>query len=138
MEKFKDFVLNEKIISIGLKSEHEKYREELRPQIHSIIRNSYAKVGGYGGHESGSDEESKAIHTDISNSLIKAVTRGNSVTAVNMYKPQFGRKSIASATDGTYQGKQDYKMIKREDQKMQRSWGEVSGAVERNPEVSLC
>lgn len=132
MEKFKDFILNEKILSIGLNSEHEKHREELRPQIHDMIRNSYVKIGGYGGHASGSSEESSAIHSDISNSLIKAIKRGNNVTAVNMYKPQFGRKSIAAATDGTHQGKQDFKLIKREDKGMQRSWGEVSGAVERH------
>lgn len=54
------------------------------------------------------------------------------MTAVNLYKDtEHGRKSIASATNGTDQGKRDFKMIKQEDVKFERSYGEVSGAVEK-------
>lgn len=132
MLSFRKYIhLSEHVLSIGLNAEHEKYRETHRHQIHNLIRNSYKKIGGYSGHASGSDEESKAIHADISSSVIKAVRRpGNKITAVNLYKKSHGRKSLASATDGTDQGKSDFIKTKFEDTKMRRAWGEVSGAVE--------
>lgn len=61
---------------------------------------------------------------------IKAVRRGDSITAVNIYKNQHGRKSVGAGTNSSEQGKKDYKQIAHDDIKMKRSWGEVSGAVE--------
>jgi len=132
MLKLNEFIetLHEKVLSIGIKPEHEKYREHYRQQMHDIIHKSYEPIGGYGGHKSGSDEESKAIHHDISKSMIKATKRGDHITSVNIYKDQYGRKSIASATDGSEQGKADYKKNKQEDFGHKRSWGEVSGKPE--------
>lgn len=132
MIKFTQFVntLDEKVLSIGLNPAHEKHREVHRQEIHDMIHKSYKDIGGYSGHASGSPEESHAIHKDISTSMIKATKRGDKITAVNLYRPQHGRKSIASATDTSHEGKVDWKKNKEEDIKQKRSWGEVSGKPE--------
>ena len=129
MLPFKEFI-TEKVLSIGLNPDHEKHREDHRKEIHHMIHKSYEALGGYGGHKSGSKEESDAIHHDISHSVIKATKRNGKITSVNMYKKQHGRKSIASGTDGSEQGKKDWKKTKLEDHEHKRAWGEVSGAAE--------
>ena len=50
MLAFTQFVLTEKVLSIGLNPNHEKYREHHRGEMHDMIRKSYSKIGGYGGH----------------------------------------------------------------------------------------
>lgn len=131
MLTFKQY-LTEHVLSIGLNPAHDKFREHHRQQIHDMIQKAYSHpdLGGYGGLKSGSAEESEAIHKDISSSVIKAVARDGKITSVNLYKKQHGRKSIASATDGTEQGKKDFMKTKIEDNEMKRAWGEVSGKVE--------
>ena len=134
MYNFKEFIekLDERVISPGIKPEHEPFREKHRQEIHDMIQKAYSHpdIGGYGGLKSGSKEESESIHHDISHSLIKAVKRDGKITAVNMYKKQHGRKSIAVGTDGTTQGKKDLLKSKLEDHEHKRAWGEVSGAPE--------
>lgn len=120
----------ERVLSIGLNPDHEKHREQHRQEIHDMLRKAYEPIGGYAGHKSGSEEESKAIHSDISQSLIKATKRDGKITAVNLYKKQHGRKSIAVATDGTEQGKKDFMKTKVEDHELKRAWGEVSGKMQ--------
>jgi hypothetical protein len=130
MLRFKQF-LEEKVLSIGLNPKHEKFREKHRADMHDVIRKSYSNVeGGYAGLGQGSKEESDAIHNDISNSAIKAIRRDGRITAVNLYKKSHGRKSIAMGHDGTDQGKKDVRQIMSDDKKKERSWSEVSGAVE--------
>ncbi|MHB8124002.1 MAG: hypothetical protein ACYDG4_18100 [Desulfuromonadaceae bacterium] len=121
--------LNERVLSIGLKADHEQHREKHRAEIHDMLRAAYEPIGGYGGNESGSKAESDAIHHDISNSIIKATKRDGKISSVNLYKDQHGRKSIASATDGSAQGKKDFMSTKGEDHTQKRAWGEVSGKV---------
>lgn len=123
--------LTEKVLSIGLNPDHEKFRDQHSKEIHDIIHHSYKDIGGYAGHASGSKEESDAIHHDIKHSVIKAVKRDGKITAVNLYRKQHGLKSIASGTNGTDQGKTDWKKTKLEDHEHKRAWGEVSGAVEK-------
>ena len=134
MKTFSDYLIEEplleRILSIGINPDHEKFRDKYHDQIHDMVHKSYVKAGGYSGHASGSEEESKTIKSDIKSSLIKATVRNGKVTSVNMYKKQFGRKSIASATDGTDQGKADFLKNKLEDHEQKRAWGEVSGAPE--------
>lgn len=133
MKSFLSFLiedsLNEKVLSIGLNPNHDAARELHRHEIHDMISHAYTPVGGYLGLGTGSDKESEAIHSDISNSLIKAVKRNGKITSVNMYRKQHGRKSIASATDGTAQGKADFMKSKLEDHEHKRAWGEVSGKM---------
>lgn len=130
MLSFREFFFAEHVLSIGMNPNHEKYREQHRQQIHDIIHNSYKSIDGYGGLGSGSKAESDAIHHDISHSMIKATKRGNEITAVNLYKDKFGRKSIASGTNGTPEGKKDYMKTKTEDHTQKRAWGEVSDKAE--------
>jgi len=134
MQSFKSFLneelLNEHILSIGINPKHEKFREQHRKEMHDILHKSYAKIGGYGGHGSGTQAEHEAIHKDISNNVIKATRRNGKITAVNLYRKQSGRKSIGSGTDGTEQGKKDWKKTSLEDHEQKRAWGEVSGATE--------
>jgi hypothetical protein len=136
MHSFKSFIteqaINERVISIGLNDKHDEDREKYRSEIHDMIHKAYSHpdIGGYGGSPSGSKQESDAIHHDISNSVIKATRRGGKITAVNLYKKQHGRKSIASATDATDQGKKDWMKTKLEDHEQKRAWGEVSGKAE--------
>lgn len=130
MLTFKSF-LEEQIISIGFNPKHEPYREKYRDQFYSLLHNAYKDIGGYAGHISGSNEESDAIHNDISNLHIKAVKKKNGViTTINVYKPSHGRKLIATATNKTEQSKKDWTNLAKDDIKKKRSWAEVSGAVE--------
>jgi hypothetical protein len=94
-------------------------------QVWRVLQNSYASLPGGFGTASSLEE---LINTS---GLWKVVTRDGKVSAVNIYRDQHGRKSIASGTDGTPQGKKDFMMIKGEDVKMQRAWAEVSGAPEK-------
>lgn len=123
--------LHETVLSIGLNPKHEDHREKHRDEMHSMLKNAYAKVdGGYSGFGHGSKAESDAIHDDISHSAIKAIKRGGKLTAIKLYKKSFGRKAIGGATDGTEQGKKDYNKANLEDHEQKRAWGEVSGAPE--------
>ena len=94
-------------------------------QVWDIMQTSYQNLpGGFG--------TASSIEELIDKSgLWKLVVRDGTVTAANIYKDQNGRKSIASGTNGTTQGKKDYFMIKTADVKLNRSWGEVSGPAER-------
>lgn len=122
--------LSEHVVSIGFNSEQEHMREKHRDGIHDLLRSAYKNMDGYLGKGSGTKEESEAIHNAITDNNIKAVIRNGKVSAVNLYKNRFGRKSIASASDGSIQGKKDYIKIKTEDNVHKRAWGEVSGKVE--------
>jgi hypothetical protein len=136
MLSFSEFLaeetLNERYLSIGFNKSHEHHREAHRQEIHDILRKSYSHptIGGYGGHASGSKEESDSIHHDITHSNIKAVKRNGHVTAVQLYKDQHGRKGIAMGTDGSMRGKLDWRGITKDDHKEKRAWAEVSGAPE--------
>ena len=122
-------VLEERVISPGFNKDHEHHREKHRGEMHDMIHKAYKSLDGYAGQKSGSKEESKAIHHDITHSAIKAVKRNGKLSAVALYKKQHGRKSIASATDGSEQGKKDFVKTKVEDHEHKRAWGEVSGKV---------
>lgn len=128
-EILKENVLNERFISVGINPKDEKYREKYRDQLITMLQNSYKGIGGYGGISDKVDEL-KSINDDISNSAIKMINRNGVITATLMYKLNHGRKSIAVATNGTKEGKSDLMKIIDDDKKIQRSWGEFSGAIE--------
>lgn len=129
MIRFNQFII-EKVLSIGLNPKHEKFREAHRQEFHDMLHHAYKPIGGYAGAGSGTKEESDAIHADISQHIIKATKRHGKITSVNIYKKMHGRKSVASATDGTPEGKRDFLKNKLEDHEQKRAWGEVSGKVE--------
>lgn len=132
MKTFRDY-LEERVLSIGLNPDHEKFRSSHEDEIHDAIHRSYAEIGGYGGHKSGSKEESDAIRSDIRNKnhIIKATRRNGKVNSATIYKKQHGRKMIALGSDGTNQGKSDIRKSLSDDNKMKRSWAEVSKAAKK-------
>ena len=132
MKTFKDFI-KEHVLSIGLNPKHEKHRAGYEDEMHGLLKKSYEKVdGGYGGKGSGTKEEEDDIRSDLRNPnhIIKAVRRNGKISAVSIYKKSHGRKVIAVGTDGSEQGKKDFKQTMHDDHKMKRSWAEVSGAPE--------
>jgi hypothetical protein len=112
--------LIERVINAFTPEEKMKYGQE----VWDILQKSYAKVpGGFGSADDIPDLITKG-------DLWKLIMRDGVITAVGIYRDQFGRKAIASGTNGTRQGKMDYMMIKGEDQRLERAWAEVSGAPE--------
>lgn len=136
MKSFREFLL-EKIINIGFgSSEDKELRQKHGPEIHKVIQSTYSKLeDGYGGKGRGTEEEHKAIHSDIHDPshAIKVYRRDGKITHATIYKKtQYGRKIVAAGTDGTEQGKKDYYHSNKEDVKRpeRHSYGEVSGAPE--------
>lgn len=127
MLTFKEY-LQERILSPGFNKSHNELRDKHAGEIHDIIRKSYAPKGGYGGLKSGSKEESDAIHHDIKHQNLKLAKKNGKIVAAQIYKNQYGRKSVAAGTDGTQEGKDALHSIMKDDHKEQRSWAEVSGA----------
>ncbi len=113
-------LLNEHVVNAFDSNQKFRYAAE----VWDLLQASYANAGGF--------KSASSVAELIDDSgLWKLVTRDGKVTAVSIYKDKFGRKGIASGTDGSTQGKKDYLMIKGEDIKLKRSWSEVSGAPEK-------
>lgn len=109
MYSFKDYIsLQETYKNPGFNPDHEKYREQYRPQIHHILRQVYKDKGGYGGTGHGTEAEDKKIHADISNSALKINTHHGTVKAVHLYTKKHGRKLVAGGTDQTKDGVKRY------------------------------
>jgi len=88
-----------------------------------MLQSSYEKSGGFKSASSPEELIKKS-------GLWKLVTRNGNITALRIYKNQFGKKAIAAGTNGTTQGKIDYMFINKEDISLGRAWAEVSGAPE--------
>lgn len=115
----KEFII-ERVVNAFDEQEKLKYAD----QVWDVLQKSYAKLpGGFGTASSLEELIEKS-------GLWKIIVRSGHVTAVNVYRDQNGRKSIASGTDGSIQGKLDYRMIKSADIKFNRAWGEVSDRAE--------
>jgi hypothetical protein len=117
--KLNEIILIEHIVNIFSDEDKFKYAEK----VWNLLQKSYEKVGGF--HSAHSPEE-----LIKKSGLWKLVVRNGNITAIRIYKNQFGRKAIASGTNGTTQGKKDYVMIDNEDISLGRAWAEVSGAPE--------
>lgn len=111
--------LFERVLNLQTSEEKRHYAN----QVWDILQKSYAGIGGF--------KSAANVEELIADSGIwKVVKRGDSLSSVFVYKDHLGRKSIASGTDGTDQGKKDFGMVKNADIKMNRAWAEVSGAPE--------
>lgn len=100
--------------------------QQLAPYIDEIwdmLQKSYASIGGFKSAKSKEDLINKT-------GLAKLVRRDGKIVAVKIYKDELGRKSIAAGTDGSMQGKEGLMKMSQEDIKMNRAWGEFSGAME--------
>jgi hypothetical protein len=113
-------ILVERVLNLRTPEEKEKYAN----QVWDVLQASYAEIGGFGTAAT-IDELIKKF------SLWKVVVRNGDVTAVKVYRDQFGRKSVGVGTNGTYQGKKDIKMMMQDDVKTGRMWVEVSGKPEQ-------
>lgn len=112
--------ITEHFVNLNTPAEKEPYKD----QVWDILQTSYAKVGGF---------KSAVSVDELVNTpgLWKLSRRNGKIVAVNLYRDAHGRKSIASGTDGSIEGKQDYFAIKNDDNTFKRAWAEVSGPVER-------
>jgi hypothetical protein len=101
-------------------ADKQKYAE----QVWDILQASYASLpGGFA--------TAATVDELIEKSwLWKLVKRDGKIVAVQIYKDQYGRKSIAGGTDGSPTGKAELNKIVMDDIKLNRSWAEVSGAPE--------
>ena len=117
--RYKEFIIERVVNAFD-----EKTKLHYGQEVWNLLQRSYAEVpGGFGSAADIPDLIKKG-------DLWKLVVRDGEVTAVGIYRDQYGRKAIASGTNGTRQGLIDYKMIKSEDQKFSRAWAEVSGKPE--------
>lgn len=115
----------EHVLNLISKEDRVKYKDV----VWNIMQQSYAKAGGF---KSAVSPEELVDTTNLWKLVVRTDATGKRrVTAANVYRDQHGRKSVASGTDGTLQGKRDYIKIKDEDIKMLRAWAEVSGATEK-------
>jgi hypothetical protein len=126
--------LTERILNLWSPEQKAKYADV----VWDTLNRSYQKVGGF---KSAANIE-ELIDTP---GLWKLVQRGDTITALGIYKPVAktnNMKSIAAATEteldpdtnkyvATAQGKKDLMMIKSEDIRLNRSWVEVSGPAEK-------
>lgn len=112
-------ILFERYINLHTPQEMSTYIDE----IWNILVKSYEPIGGFKSAKSKEDLIKKA-------KLIKLVRRDGRIVAVKVYKDELGRKSIAAGTDGSIQGKEGLIKMSEEDIKMNRAWGEFSGAME--------
>jgi hypothetical protein len=114
-------ILSERVINAFDTAKKQAYAA----QVWDILQQSYSSIpGGFGSVASIEELIAKS-------GLWKMVSRGGAISAVNVYRDQYGRKSIASGQDGTRQGKRDYRMLKNDDVKLRRAWAEVSGGPEK-------
>ena len=117
-------IITEHVLNLLSREEREEYKDI----VWDIMQKSYAKVGGF---KSAVSPEELVTTTNLWKLVVRPTPEGGRrVTAANIYRDTFGRKSVAAGTDGTMQGKKDYIMIKDEDVKLMRAWAEVSGAPE--------
>lgn len=124
--------VNEILVERVINAFDEKTKLQYGNEVWDLLQKSYSKVpGGFGSADDIPDLIKKG-------DLWKIVTRAGKVTAVGIYRDQFGRKSIAAGTNGTRQGLADYMMIKNADVQMSRAWAEVSGAPEAIMAKSGC
>ncbi len=91
--------------------------------VWDMLQVAYAKAGGF---KSAPDKETLLNDTFF----WKLVRMDNKIVCGSLYKDKYGRKSIATFTDGTNTGKKSLFNMWMDDIKLGRSWSEVSGAVE--------
>lgn len=110
-------ILTERYVNLLDPDKKKQYVDE----VWDMIQNAYKKIGGIRGSGFSSKEDM------IKNiPFWKLAKVGGKLVAVALYKDKGGRKRVASATDGTEDGKNKLEAIGREDLTMERSYAEVS------------
>lgn len=116
--KLLEITLLEHYVNLLTREDKEKYVD----QVWDMLQKAYEPIGGF---KSAADKDDL-----IGSSIWKLIRKGGKIVSVAIYKDQFGRKSIAIATDGTPEGKAELIKLKSEDFKLQRAWCEASGKAE--------
>ena len=98
-------------------------KSEYVDDIWDMLEKAYAYVGGY----KGAADKAELMYDS---GLWKIIKRNGHITAFRIYKDAFGRKGIATASDGTIRGKKDLDLITNQDIEKKRSWSEVSDKAE--------
>ena len=111
--------LTERYITLINPEDRSKYSSV----IWDMLQQTYAKLGGF---KSAKSADELIQETD----LWKMVRKNGKIVAASLYKDKYGRKCIASATDGTPEGKAALMQLWLEDTKQNRAWGEFSGPSE--------
>lgn len=117
--KINEVILTERVVNLFNPDEKQKYAKP----VWDMLQTAYEPSGGFGSAASIEELIDKTA-------LWKLVVRDGNISALAIYKDSQGRKGIASASDGSFQGKKDYRMIRQDDIKLKRSWAEVSGGPE--------
>ncbi len=116
MLNYKEFLQESFVNAIGVTALDKK--KKYLDQVWDIIQSSYAPIGGI----KGSGFEKKESMLDLP--MWKMSIKDGKVNAVVLYKDKSGRKSVASATDGTEEGKK--KAVEMYKADIFRSYGEKS------------
>jgi hypothetical protein len=120
MLTFKQF-LEERFINL-LHDDPRKH--QYAHEVHHLVQKSYEKIGGI--HGTGF----KSPHDMVKNiPMWKLKKKEGKVVSAVLYKDKSGRKSVATASDGTEHGKKGVAEIYKEDLKRGRSYGERSSAA---------
>lgn len=91
--------------------------------VWDLIQSSYKKIGGIRGSGFNSKEDM------IKNiPFWKLAKKDGKIVALALYKDKNGRKRVASATDGTEEGKNQLEILGREDLTRERSYAEISAS----------
>jgi hypothetical protein len=110
--------LTEHFVNLVTDNEKQQYLDVIYP----LIEDSYSKVGGFP-----TAKEDLIADTD----LWKLIRRNGKIVAGQLFKDRLGRKMICGFTDGTTQGKIEFKNLIKHLLTTNRGWVEASGSVER-------
>lgn len=117
--RFKKFLI-EHYLNLFKEEDKKLYADD----IWNMLQNAYRYIGGLKGSGfSSKDEMIKKIH------MWKLNRRDGKINAFILYKDSNGRKLVAIGTDGTEQGKEDFKKMFKEELVQNRAYGEISHSV---------
>lgn len=120
MHTFKKF-LQERFINL---LHDDPRKQQYAHEVHGMLQKAYEKIGGIQGSGFRSPEDM------IKNiPMWKLHKRGGKIRGAVLYKDTNGRKSVATATDGSEEGKKGVAEIYRDDVLRGRAYGERSASA---------
>jgi len=120
MKTFKHF-LQERFINL---LHDDPRKQQYANEVHGMLQKAYEKIGGIQGSGFNSPED---MVKNIP--MWKLHKKGGKIRGVVMYKDTNGRKSVATATDGSEEGKRGVAQIYRDDIVRDRAYGERSASA---------
>jgi hypothetical protein len=120
MKTFKHF-LEERFINL---LHDDPRKQQYASEVHGMLQKAYEKIGGIQGSGFNSPED---MVKNIP--MWKLHKKGGKIRGVVMYKDTNGRKSVATATDGSEEGKKGVAQIYRDDVVRDRAYGERSASA---------